>query len=215
MNNPGNSPVSIFDLDDTLLRGNSSFLFSRYLTRHGVYPFWAPFAFVWYKWQFQSHLLGLRELHDRVHENFVRGQDIGQLRALANAYFDEELGKLLQPKVLNRFVQVKEEGHHTILLSSTPQYLVEIIGNRLGFHLSKGTEYHEEPEGKISDISSLIDGKAKADFASSLPVAKEKITAYTDSIHDLPLLNVVGVPIAVNPDKKLKKICIEQQWQIL
>jgi phosphoserine phosphatase len=64
-----------------------------------------------------------------------------------------------------------------------------------------------------------MQGEEKAscvkEVAERLCIAKEKITAYSDSFLDLPLLLAAGRPIAVNPDRKLRRFSEEQKWPIL
>jgi len=81
------------------------------------------------------------------------------------------------------------------------------------------TEYGVDKEKRFSNILHMVDGKKKAEFvlelSKKLRIKKEHIFAYTDSYWDLPLLQCVANPVAVNPDKHLLHLCKQQRWNIL
>jgi HAD superfamily hydrolase (TIGR01490 family) len=125
-------------------------------------------------------------------------------------------------QVLERLKKHQEEGFLTILTSGSFQDLVEIIANRLDIDFAIGTELERksnEFSGKI--LPPLCFGQEKAEKVKNfLSEKKLKINfkesfAYSDSFFDLPILELVGNPVVVEPDKKLLEIAQNKGWQII
>jgi phosphoserine phosphatase len=96
---------------------------------------------------------------------------------------------------------------------------VKKVAGLLGVNEWRATEYAIDRERNLCHISSVMQGEEKAsctkEVADRLSISTERITAYSDSILDLPLLLSAGVPIAVNPDRKLRRFSLQKKWFIL
>ena len=113
----------------------------------------------------------------------------------------------------------KEFGHYTVILSSSPDFLVKHITNRFEVDEWGATEYTLDQEGNFCSIRRTMEGEVKANYIHELVqkrgIPKDKITAYSDSHLDLPFLKAAGKAIAVNPDRTLRKICKKNNWKII
>ena len=93
------------------------------------------------------------------------------------------------------------------------------IAELLGVDEWAASEYGVDEKNRLSHICSIMQGEEKAAYVEALSrelrIAKDHTTAYTDSFLDLKLLASVGTPVAVNPDRSLKKIANQNQWEIL
>lgn len=149
-------------------------------------------------------LLSIYQLHKRTKDRFFKKQSLNELAHLAERFVDERLSGLLNTKVVERL-----QGH-CILLSSSPNFLVEPIAKRLGFSHWLATSW--EP-------LSIVDGEAKrieaALAAERLGIPLSNCVAYSDSHLDLPLLISVGKVVLVNPDRTLLKINVKNNWEII
>ncbi|MFH0987660.1 MAG: HAD family hydrolase [Patescibacteria group bacterium] len=128
----------------------------------------------------------------------------------------------LNKKVYSKLESHKKEGFLTILTSGSLENLLKIVTDYLENDLAVGTELEiingkftgkiVEPlcfgEGKIEKLKSFLEKK-------NLDIDFKESFAYSDSIFDLPLLELVGHPVAVNPDKDLLKIAKRKNWQIV
>lgn len=211
--------LSVFDLDSTLVRNNSSYQFCHYLVQQKILPRTALLYSGWSYFRHHALSLSLFDLHLSIFERYLSGLSLPMLEMHVERFLAKYLGDNLYIPAIDRLKLSQHLGHHTLLLSNSPSFLVEAIAKQLDFHEWRATEYAVDNDGKLCHIASLMRGEEKASVAmqvaNRLKLEKEKITAYSDSILDLPLLLTVGQPIAVNPDRKLARYSKEHQWQII
>lgn len=207
-----------FDLDHTLCRVNVSLQFGLYLFRKSLFPWHKMFPL------FISYLLckrgwiGLQHLHIQAAKTLFQGKELIFIESLVGDFLDQ-INEMLQPEIWAHFREAKAAGYYTALLSNSPCFLVKEIARRLGFDTAKGTEYATN-NGKICpEITRHMEGAEKAEFVAAellrLGLKREDAMAYSDSFLDLPFLESVGIPIAVNPDKKLLKHAKNRGWRVI
>lgn len=130
-------------------------------------------------------------------------------------YFDD----LIYQPAMEQLKRAQKEGHLTVILSSSPDFLVEPIAQRLGVNLWKSTQYAIDKDGLFCKIAELMLGEDKACFITSLQMQKgslrQDVSAYSDSYLDLPFLLAAGTAIGVNPDRKLRAICHTKHWRVI
>ena len=137
---------------------------------------------------------------------------------MRSAFFRKIYISLVYEPVRRRLQEAQDAGHHVLLLSSSPDFLVGEIARRLSVERWKSTTY-EVNEGVYSKISHVMGGEEKALYVSGL--AKElsiplnSVTVYSDSSLDLPLLTLAGKAVCVAPNEQLKRICMEKGWEII
>ena len=164
------------------------------------------------------HLLGgisIQSLHMKTMALFFHGRVMRDMERLAEEFFDLHFLKMGNEPLLDFLKSRQKEGKFVAILSSSPDFLVEAVAKRLGVHDVLATRYEINSDGVIQGLSNSVQGKDKADYVRSLPFDSHEIAAFSDSIHDLPFLQVVGCPIAVNPDRKLRAASIKNGWPIL
>ena len=159
------------------------------------------------------------DLHHIIFQKLFIGKSLDTISKHVKCFLDESLDDMLYLPASKRFELAKQRGDYIVLLSSSPQFLVAPIAARFEFDEWASTNYSVNQNSCFSTISHLMLGHDKAlyvtELATRLGIPKERITAYTDSALDLPLLQVVGNPVAVSPDRKLRKLCRKNKWQIL
>lgn len=123
-------------------------------------------------------------------------------------------------RVIEEFKAAQEEGFHTVLLSGAYANLLRVIGDELGIGTVIGAELPFK-EGIIDHRRpvNFIDGQAK------LALLQERFSqefvdwscsrSYADSLSDLPVLEVVGEPVVVNPEPELLTYAINKQWRVI
>lgn len=213
------SETSLFDLDHTLCTVNTSFYFGMHLVNVKMFPIYKmPFLLLCYLFH-KMGLMSISLLHKEACYHFFYGKSAHDLKVQLDIFLDANLPRLLNDVVFQRFREAKHKGHYTVLLSSSPDFLVKEIAKRLEFHDWAGTEYILSKDQTIQEIGQLMEGENKAAFVRHLKeqmcFRDEKMTAYSDSILDQAFLEAVGNPVAVNPDRKLKKLSAERGWTLL
>lgn len=209
----------VFDLDHTLLTTNGSYSFGSYLYWK---RFFSTFSMIYLAGCFWTHKLGflsMQKLHEKIFNQLFKGRLQHEFHDHALQFIEAHLEDLYFIPLIEILKEAMKQNALVLILSSSPDFLVKLIGAKLGVSNTNGTAYHTNAEGCFETVGQCLDGQRKAEivsqYASQYQLSKEQIFAYTDSWHDLPLLEAVGSPIAVSPDKKLKKISIHRGWKIL
>ena len=211
--------LSVFDLDHTLVKVNTSYIFGNYLYRTKYFSFKDMIYLVLCYFRHKKLGMSLQEVHSRIFDRIFLGRSAVSMSNHLQSFLDVNLDHIINPTLLDRLRQAQKENHLVIILSSSPDFLVESIGSRLGVDISIGTSYQTNAQKYFSEISQVINGQEKADFILQLStdrdVPLENVVAYSDSVLDLPLLETVGTAVVVNPDKKLRTIAQYRNWEIV
>lgn len=211
--------LSIFDLDRTLIRGNTSMLFVRYLQRHFHLSLGTLFSSFGYFLQHRYMSLSLNDLHDRVFKSQLYSKPKSLFTESVSGFLTEILPQSLYIPSILELKRAQQMGNYTIILSNSPDFIVEPIARYLKVDRWLATKYSVDKEGLFDKIEFVCDGKAKAEVLRSLcrelNIDRRDTIAYSDSIYDLELLQISGKAVVVNPDRKLRLISREQKWQII
>lgn len=130
------------------------------------------------------------------------------------------ISQQLRPRVVAELRRAQAQGFHTVLLSGGYQRLMDFVGETLKFDTIIGTElYYKDGMVDASPPLDIVCGKQKAQrllaaFDGS-EVDWSKSSAYADSLSDMPILELVGNPIAVSPDKGLADELETRRWPVL
>jgi phosphoserine phosphatase len=126
---------------------------------------------------------------------------------------------LVYREPLDLVAKHRERGEPVYVVSATLQEIIEPLAEELGFDGAVGS-LCEVVDGRYTGRtlrSCHGEGKAEAvrDLATAEDIDLARSTAYSDSHTDLPFLEAVGRPVAVNPDRELLRIARERGWPIL
>lgn len=121
--------------------------------------------------------------------------------------------------MMQELKRLQSEKKFTALLSNSPDFIVGPISKRFSMNDFYATHYFLNSAGEFSEIKKWVEGKEKAAYlnqlSSNLGISKEEISAYTDSMLDLPFLKEAGKPICVHPDSDLKKVALRNKWSVI
>lgn len=208
---------SVFDLDRTLLSKNSSFEFCKFLYKNRVFSFFFVIQSFLYSIRHKYFGLTLEQLHHSVFRKLLRGMSLKTLSEYVYSFVEREIENLLYLPALERLRLAQHEGHFTMILSNSPNFLVSAIASKLQVDDWRASEYKVDKDQKLCQIALILHGEAKAFWVRTmsryLGIQEQEVTAYSDSYLDLPFLQSAGVPVVVNPDSKLKKISKEKNWE--
>jgi HAD superfamily hydrolase (TIGR01490 family) len=213
--------AAFFDLDRTLLRRSSALALAGSFREHGVISRRQLATAA--AWQLLFVLRGAD--HEAVRKAaedgliLLRGFTPEQMRELVAEAMEPVLQPLVYAEPLHLVEQHRERGEQVYIVSASLQEIVEAIADELGFDGALGTVC-EVKDGVYTGkaIRALhADNKAECvrDLAASHGLDLEECTAYSDSHTDLPFLEEVGHPVAVNPDRVLRRVAIERGWPVL
>ncbi|AOS95951.1 Phosphoserine phosphatase [Microbulbifer aggregans] len=213
--------LAIFDLDNTLIGGDSDHAWGEFLVQH-------------------EHVDGerYRSANDRFYQDYQRGElDIfaylefaleplaqlsrGQLNNLHREFMQEVVSEIWLPRAEELISRHRRQGHHIMIITATNRFVVEPIAERLGVDSLLATE-PEEVEGrftgKVVGHPCYQGGKVVRlhQWLEQNPgFAGDEKWFYSDSINDLPLLQEVDHPVAVDPCPRLQAEAEKRGWPII
>jgi HAD superfamily hydrolase (TIGR01490 family) len=213
---------AFFDVDNTLMRGASIYHFARGLAARKMFGPGDMLKMAVSQLVFRVHG---RESADRIDAAreaalaFVAGHKVADITSLGEEIYDDTMADRIWEGARELTKGHLDAGQRVWLVTATPVELAEILARRLGLTGALGT-VAEEDDGVYTGrlVGGLLHGEAKA--AAVLALAERegldlaKCSAYSDSFNDLPMLELVGHPNAVNPDAQLRAVAKERQWPI-
>lgn len=216
------SAVAFFDIDNTLLRGASLFHLARGMHRSGLISNRDIARFAWKARHFARRGENLSHL-DAVRSRAIQlasGVPVVRIEELSRDIYERYTESALWPESVALARHHLAGGHEVWLLSATPQVLAQQIAERLGLTGAAGTALRVEHGHYTGEFDGpLMHGARKAEaateIASRVGVRLADCHAYSDSLNDLPLLQSVGHPAAVNPDRGLRAHALAVGWPVL
>src|SRR6478672_12314632 len=145
----------------------------------------------------------------------LRGFTPGELQALVAESMEDMLRPLVYAESLDLVELHRSRGEPVYIVSATLQEIVQAIADDLGFDGALGTVCEVVDGAYTGKAIRALHAQAKADCIRALDFDLEQSTAYSDSHTDLPFLEAVGHPVAVNPDRALRKIAAARAWPIM
>ncbi len=211
--------AALFDLDKTLLDASSSQLYARYLYRHGLVGRRELARVVWWGVLSRLGVLDLQALIPRLLAS-AAGDDEREMRLLCDRWFAEDVIPHVTERGRQRVAEHQAQGHVVAIVSASTQYVVEPTAAYLGFPGQFVCTHLESKDGHLTGevVPPVCYGSGKVvwaeRFAAEFDVDLSASTFYTDSISDLPLLERVGYPVAVNPDPRLWRLARKRGWPV-
>ncbi|WP_027004204.1 HAD family hydrolase [Corynebacterium halotolerans] len=212
--------AAFFDLDKTIIATSSAFAFGREFMHSGlITPTEAlqmSLAKATYMFAGQSS-----EQMDTTRDQLaamVAGWSDEQVRQIAEETMHHVVTPAIYAEARELITFHHNAGHDVIILSASATQLVELIGAELGIDRVVATELEIRDGRFTGELLFYCKGDAKAEAIARL--AEEHgydlaaSYAYSDSATDLPMLETVGNPVAVNPDRAMKKAALERGWEI-
>ena len=212
--------LAIFDLDNTLLAGDSDYLWGEFLAEQGIVD---------------------RESYKRANDEFYRQYKAGTLDIFEFLAFslkplsEHELSYLLelhkefmQQKILPIISDAaralvdkhKQDGHTLLIITATNLFVTEPIAREFGVDTIIATEpemINDRYTGKVKGTPCFQHGKVERlqQWMNETGHTLKDSWFYSDSHNDIPLLDKVTHPVAVDPDDALKQYAIENGWDVL
>ena len=209
--------LAIFDLDNTLLAGDSDYLWGRFLCDMGIVD------------------AALYEAaNQRFYEDYKQGKldidaflrfslaplalhSLEQLEAWHQQFMAEMIEPIILPKALELIEEHRARGDRPLIITATNAFVTEPIARRLGIEDILATRPEREGTrytGRYVGTPTFQQGKVKAleEWKQAQPEPFERSWFYSDSRNDLPLLERVEHPVAVDADEVLTAEAEKRGW---
>lgn len=221
--------LAIFDLDNTLLRGDSDHSFGDFLISKGLVDATQHKARNDYFYQqYKNGGLDMVAYTEFV-VSALKGLSRAQREALHRDYMRDFIEPMMLPAAEALLEAHRQRGDYCLIITATNRFITEPIAARLGVHALIATDLEivdDEFTGKIAGIPSFQAGKVlrltqwleahNAGLAAgAAPLAMEDSVFYSDSFNDLPLLERATRAVAVDPDDTLRGIAEARGWEII
>jgi len=212
--------LAIFDLDNTLLAGDSDhswgeFLVAKQLVDAETY---AKANDRFYQ-QYKAATLDIQEYLCFSLAPLTR-YSLHELAALHDEFMREYIEPMIQPKALALLQEHRNRGDYLLIITATNSFVTHPIAKRLKVDdiLASDAEIiNNHYTGKGIGTPCFQGGKVirLREWLTEKHYDLHDAYFYSDSINDLPLLEQVPNPIAVDPDDRLEKVAIERGWKIM
>ena len=212
--------LAIFDLDNTLIAGDSDYSWGEFLVNQGKVDvdIYQQKNEKFYR-DYQQGTLDIMQYLDFALEPLARLSP-EELSALHRQFMAEIIQPMWLPAAVNLLQQHRQNGDFLLVITSTNRFVVEPICSRLGVDDLLATELEISDHrytGKVDGVPTFRDGKVQR-LNVWLQEREHTLTGsyfYSDSINDLPLLEQVEKPVAVDPDDELAEIARQRQWPVI
>ena len=212
--------LAIFDLDNTLLAGDSDHAWGEFLVEEGIVD-----------------AEEYRKANDRFYQEYLNGEldilhylgfalqplakhGMEDLLAWRKHFMEKKVRPMLQDKAFELLEKHRSQGHTLMIITATNRFVTEPIAELLGIEHLIATDpelVNGRYTGQVAGVPSFQDGKVTRlnDWLASQDETLEGAWFYSDSLNDVPLLKKVDNPVAVDPDPTLEKLALEKGWKVM
>lgn len=215
-------PAAFFDLDKTIIAKSSTLAFGRSFYNGGLINRRTVLRTAYAQF---VYLAGGAD-HDQMERMrqflsaMATGWDVEQVKEIVGETLHDLIDPLIYSEAAALIAEHKAAGRDVVIVSTSGSEVVEPIAEMLGADLAIGTRMAVGEDGRYSgeiEFYAYAENKAKAivELAGERGYDLSRSFAYSDSATDVPMLEAVGHPYAVNPDRTLRKEATAREWPIL
>jgi HAD superfamily hydrolase (TIGR01490 family) len=150
---------------------------------------------------------------------FLRGVRVETMREIVREAVDSAFKPYVYADALGLVARHRDGGERAFIVSAALQEVVDALVAELSLDGGLGSRAEVEDGVYTGRLLQRLDGQAKAAAVTALAdeegIDLAASTAYSDSVSDVPFLEVVGDPVAVNPDRALRRVAGERGWRVL
>jgi HAD superfamily hydrolase (TIGR01490 family) len=209
--------LAIFDLDGTLLEGDSDYSWGQFLVEQNLVD-----VDLYKKANdrfYQDYVAGTLNIHEYLEFSLapLKNFSESELDALHKTFVEQKINPMIHQKALDLIADHRKRGHFLLIITATNQFVTGPISKMLGM------------DDLIAPIPEIIDGRHTGKIVGIPSFQAGKVTRlhswlketghslegsyfYSDSHNDLPLLEQVAFPVAVDADKTLADIAMQKGW---
>jgi HAD superfamily hydrolase (TIGR01490 family) len=208
--------AAFFDMDKTLLGVNSAKLWALYQWRRGRMGSWDLGRSMWWLARYKLSLVDIEHV-SRQAVGQLEGQAEASMREEIERWYHEEVRQHLLDPVVARVKAHRQQGEPVVLLTASSVYLSELVAAEVGLDDVLCTRF-EVVDGRFTGriAGELCYGAGKVvmarEWLKRRELSLQASSFYSDSLTDLPMLEVVGRPVVVNPDPRLARLASRRGW---
>lgn len=212
--------LAIFDLDNTLLNGDSDYLWGRYLAAKGIVD--GDYYERENQRFYDEYKVGTLDIFEFLRFSLqpLADNELDTMLALRQQFIESEIDPIILPKARALLQQHRDQGHVLLIITATNHFVTQPIAEKLGVDdlIATDPEFKNgRYTGEVSGTPSFKEGKVERlnDWLSKNGYNLASSWFYSDSHNDLPLLEMVTHPFAVDADETLKQHAEFKGWPII
>lgn len=209
--------LAIFDLDNTLLNGDSDHAWGEFLCEKGIVD--ADEYSRANDHFFHLYQQGTLDIHEFLQFALrpLTQHSPEQLNSLHQQFMQERIEPMILDKALALLKKHKDQGDFLLIITATNSFVTHPIAKRLGVDAILATDPEQidgQYTGKVAGVPCFQDGKVTRlnMWLEETGHSLENSYFYSDSRNDLPLLKIVDNPVVVDADEALLQIAKELNW---
>jgi putative phosphoserine phosphatase/1-acylglycerol-3-phosphate O-acyltransferase len=209
---------AFFDMDKTIISENSGSIYMKYRYERGEIDGWDLVKGIGAYLQYKLGVLDILTWTKAMMAEF-KGRSEESLVAVADRLFEEMILPSVYPEARRHVEWHHAQGHEVCIVSGAARFLAEPLARHLGVKHLVYTRLEVE-DGRFTGrvIEPICFGEGKVywlqQFIEDEGIELSKSYFYTDSITDMPLLDLVGHPMVVNPDPILYRMAVRRHWSV-
>lgn len=212
--------IAIFDLDNTLLAGDSDYLWGEFLVEQGLVDGDE------YRREndrfYQEYKAGTLDIYEFLAFSLkpLSEHDTDELKRLHRQFMAEKIQPIMLPAAVDLIEKHKQANATPLIITATNRFVTEPIAKAFGVDTIIATEpefLNNRYTGKVAGIPCFQHGKVERlnQWLRETGLSLTESWFYSDSHNDIPLLSLVSHPIAVDPDLSLIRHAEQHGWSII
>ena len=212
--------IALFDLDNTLIAGDSDYLWGCFLIEQGIVD-GAVYERANQRF-YDQYKVGELDIHEFLDFQLrpLAEHSMETLQLWRSQYIEEKITPILLPKAHQLIGKHRDQGDSLVMITATNRFITEPIADLYGIRNLLATEPEivaDRYTGSVTGTPCFQDGKVTllAGWLAENGHSLDDSWFYSDSHNDLPLLNKVTHPVAVDPDEILERHASDHRWQTI
>jgi HAD superfamily hydrolase (TIGR01490 family) len=209
--------IAFFDMDYTTLDASSGLLYVKYLRQQKRIGRRVLLRIAWWTLLYKVSAIDVNSAVPKM-LSYAEHQSASRLMAESYEWFEQMLKGHIAPRAVEKIDFHRRQDQRVVLISASTQFAVQPVAEHLhiDFLCTRLIDRDDELTGQVVDPPCYGAGKVvwAQRYADEHGATLQDAYLYTDSHSDRPLLDVVGHPIAVNPDARLKRLARKRGWPI-
>lgn len=209
--------LAFFDMDYTVLDTSSGLEYVKHLREQKRIGARLLMHIAWWSLLYKVAAVDMNRAVPQL-LSYVENISASELMADSYAWFEQKLKVHLAPRALELIQYHQQQEHRVVLISASTQFAVQPVAEHLqvDFICSQLIVTGDRLTGKVVDPPCYEEGKVvwARRYAAEQQAVLSEAYFYSDSHSDRPLLELVGFPVAVNPDTRLKRMAQKRGWPI-
>ena len=212
--------LAIFDLDNTLLGGDSDYLWGQFLVEKALVD---PELYERENQRFyDEYKAGKLDIFEFLQFSLapLSQHSMSRLSEMHREFMQHKIDSIWQPKAVTLLNQHREKNDFLLIITATNHFVTAPIAQKLGVDDIIATmpeQINNQYTGKVAGTPCFQEGKVErlSQWLQDNDFSMQDSYFYSDSYNDLPLLLKVTHPIAVDPDERLEQYAIKNNWPVI